>query len=198
MNAAPDLLVLASQSPRRRQLLTAAGISFRIVAPPEEAEDARRDNEPVADYVARLACQKAESVAPQTGETEVILACDTVAECQGQVLGKPVDVEHARSMLTTLRGQQHRVISGLVLQSSCGKRRLVANDVTRLTMDAVTDEALREYLATGLWEGKAGAFGFQDGLDWVHLVDGSESNVVGLPMERLASMFQQWAAGAGE
>ena len=192
MLSAPDGLVLASQSPRRRQLLTAAGVSFRIVTPPEDAEDEQRMGETVEAYVARLAQQKAQSVVGQIQASEVILACDTVAECEGAVLGKPENLEHARAMLTTMRGREHRVISGVVLQSSSTDSICIANDVTRLRMDSVSDAALQEYLETGLWKGKAGAFGYQDGLDWVHIIEGSESNVVGLPMETLARMFEQW------
>ena len=128
----------------------------------------------------------------------LIIGCDTVAECRGQILGKPADREHARQILELLRGQPHRVYSGLCLWRRPGDRRLARVAVTNLVMDDLSDEQLAAYLATGDWQGKAGAFGYQDGLDWVHVTSGSESNVVGLPMELLAEMMAEMLAEFGD
>ena len=122
----------------------------------------------------------------------LILGCDTVAECNGQILGKPADPEHARAMLSTLSGREHRVLSGLCLWRVPDGEPMVDVAVTRLRMDELSPEQLDEYLAGEQWEGKAGAFGYQDGLDWVHVIEGSESNVVGLPMELLAEMLTHY------
>ena len=119
----------------------------------------------------------------------VVLGCDTVAECEGQILGKPADEMHARRMMQMLSGREHRVLSGLCLWNVPGGDPLVRVAVTRLRMDRLSAVEIDDYLATGLWEGKAGAFGFQDRLGWVHVVDGSPTNVVGLPMEMLAEML---------
>ena len=113
------------------------------------------------------------------------LACDTVAECHGQVLGKPRDRDDARRMLTLLRGKQHREHSGLCLWIRPEDKTTLQLDTTTLVMDDVSDEQLESYLDTNLWEGKAGAFGYQDGWDWLHIIEGSESNVIGLPMEKV-------------
>lgn len=185
----PLPLILASSSPRRRQLLAAAGYEFAVVPPHESAECGICSRETPPELVARLAFQKAADVAART-DRGLVIGCDTVAECLGQILGKPANREHARQMLDLMRGRQHHVYSGLCLWQRPDDKHFVEVDVTRLIMDAISDEQLDAYLATGDWEGKAGAFGYQDGLDWVHIVEGSESNVVGLPMERLEQMLR--------
>lgn len=195
--SAPEL-ILASQSPRRHALLAEHGYRFTCLPPAEEAETngAAPAGERPEELVLRLACQKADDVLARLAadESRVVLACDTVAECGGEVLGKPRDLEHAREMLRRLRGREHRVLSGVCLHRPRDARRVTGVEVTRLVMDTVSDLELETYLATGGWEGKAGAFGFQDGLDWIQIVAGSESNVVGLPMERLA----EWLSAFGD
>jgi len=181
-------LILASRSPRRRELLEAAGYRFEVVPPSEEAECGVCSGETPERLVARLARQKAADVAGRIAEG-LVLGCDTVAECDGQVLGKPLDEDHARRILETLSGREHRVLSGLCLWPVPWGEPQVRVDVTVLRMDPLRPEQLDEYLASGQWEGKAGAFGYQDRLGWVHVVEGSASNVVGLPMELLAEML---------
>jgi septum formation protein len=193
-------LILASSSPRRRQLLLDAGYEFTIIAPTDINEDPLL-SEPPELLVRRLALAKAHAVAHQIASRPVlapspspslILACDTVAECSGQILGKPTDRDDARRMLALLRSREHRVISGLCLcRLPSGDHRLEI-DITRLVMDPISDDALDNYLDSNQWQGKAGAFGYQDGLDWVHILKGSESNVVGLPMELLARMLNEF------
>ncbi|MEX0865721.1 MAG: nucleoside triphosphate pyrophosphatase [Pirellulales bacterium] len=195
-------LILASGSPRRKQLLAAAGHVFEIIRPEVDEDPGKCSNCGPAELVAELAFQKAENVLTQIATDRprlhamqtagaIILAGDTVAECGGQILGKPRDEDDARKMLTTMSGQRHRVYSGVCLWPVGNTRvePLVDVDITTLVMDPLSDEQLDAYLASGDWEGKAGAFGYQDGLDWVHVVQGSESNVVGLPMELLGGML---------
>src|SRR4051812_15485097 len=107
-------LILASSSPRRRQLLAEAGYRFDTVIPSPTAECGLCTREGPAEMVSRLAYQKALDVRPQVSEG-VLVACDTVAECQGMILGKPINREHARQMLERLSGQVHRVYSGLCI-----------------------------------------------------------------------------------
>ncbi len=184
------LLILASRSPRRRQLLEEAGYQFTVIAPSESAECGLCSGENPAQLVARLAYQKAADVAGRLAGG-LVLGCDTVAECNGQILGKPQDEGHARAMLETLSGRMHRVFSGVCLWNVAENEPLVRVDVTTLRMDQLSESKLDRYIESGGWEGKAGAFGFQDDLDWVHVVEGSESNVVGLPMELLARMLRE-------
>ncbi len=186
----PLTLILASRSPRRRQLLEKAGYDFTVVPPSDSAECGMCSGENPAQLVARLAYQKAADVACRFTEG-LVLGCDTVAECGGQILGKPEDRSHARRMLETLSGRRHRVFSGLCLWKLPVEEPLVRVDVTTLRMDSLSEGQLEEYIESGGWEGKAGAFGYQDRLGWVHIVEGSESNVVGLPMELLAQMLAE-------
>jgi septum formation protein len=138
--------------------------------------------------VVRLARQKAADVVARI-PFGLVIACDTVAECDGQILGKPANEDNARRMLQLLSGREHRVLSGLCLWHIPAGQPRVAVAITRLRMDRLSEAELDEYLSSGLWEGKAGAFGYQDRLGWVHVVEGSETNVVGMPMELLAEML---------
>lgn len=188
-------LILASSSPRRRELLTEANYRFEVVPPSDAAECGLCSGESPEAFVARLARQKGADVVHRLwneGRRDgIVVACDTIAECQGQMLGKPVDETHARRMLELLRSREHRVFSGLCLWPLSHAEPQVAVDVTVLKMDNLPDEAIEDYLASGAWEGKAGGFGYQDRLGWIHIVQGSESNVVGLPMELLERMLNQ-------
>ncbi|HLA85839.1 MAG TPA: Maf family protein [Thermoguttaceae bacterium] len=201
MNPTDVRLILASRSPRRRELLAEAGYRFEVVPPDETAETGvegdRRPEEMVrelawrkaADVAARLRANAKESVG-----AAVVLGCDTVVECEGHILGKPIDRADARRMLETLRGQRHRVLSGLCLWPIGAKnsKPLVEIAISILQTDLLSDEQLDEYLSGNDWQGKAGAFGYQDRTGWVHVVEGSESNVVGLPLELLAAMLKQF------
>lgn len=194
------LLILASGSPQRQRLLDEAGYRFDVMLPGPMAECGVCSQETPPVLVARLACQKAADVVaqlrkkPRPGDT--IVACDTVAECVGQILGKPGNREQAGQMLRLLSGREHHVYSGLCVwdwQSGPPRVRVAR---TTLRMDPLTEPHIDEYLASGLWEGKAGAFGYQDRVGWLRIVEGSESNVIGLPLELLAEMLAGSAANA--
>ncbi len=184
-------IILASASPRRRELLAEAGYEFVVQPPHAAAECGWRPGEAAADMVARLARQKAADVAARC-TAGLIIGCDTVVECCGRILGKPQDRADARQMLELLRGHEHAVYSGLCLWAVPGGRHQVRVAVTRLVMTPLSDRQLDGYLDSGDWEGKAGAFGYQDGHDWLQILAGSESNVVGLPLELLAEMLAEW------
>jgi septum formation protein len=181
-------LILASSSPRRSELLTAWGYRFKVNEPAPTAECGICSRETPPELVARLAYQKGADVIKRL-DRGLVVACDTVAECLGVVLGKPENRDHAREMLFRLRGREHRVYSGLCLWDKESAHRSIRVVVSRLHMDNVRDADIERYLDTEEWVGKAGAFGFQDGPLWIQLVDGSPTNVVGLPMEMLAEML---------
>jgi septum formation protein len=194
-------LILASRSPRRRELLAEAGYSF-TVCPAEEDVESSADVAKEPDELVRiLARRKAADVVEKiragrlnpapTDREQVVLGCDTVVECGGQLLGKPGDRADGRRILEVLRGRRHRVLSGLCLWPLDGREALVDVAVTTLCMDPLDDAQLDAYLAGDEWKGKAGAFGYQDRTGWVHLVEGSESNVVGLPLELLEAMLER-------
>jgi septum formation protein len=185
----PRKLILASRSPRRRELLAEAGYEFEVVPANESVEcGGACSRESPAEMVARLAYEKAADVARRVGRG-LIVGCDTVAECDGQILGKPPNANLARRMLELLRGREHRVLSGLCVWDYPARQPDTRVAVTHLRMDLLTDAQIDEYLDSYQWEGKAGAFGYQDRHGWLHVVKGSESNVVGLPMELLTEML---------
>ncbi len=209
----PQPLILASNSPRRRELLADAGYQFIVMPPHVDVECGVCSESGPAGLVAELAFRKAAVVVrklqsdpgkqgwgKRDSPVPVVLGADTVAECDGLILGKPADEAHAREMLLQLSGRVHRVLTGvclwpldLILPSEQNRREdspLVRVAVTRLRMDGLSEGQLNDYLSSGQWEGKAGAFGYQDRLGWVHIVEGSESNVVGLPIELLAQMLE--------
>ncbi len=188
LNRQSTPLILASASPRRRQLLLEAGYDFQVIVPSATAECGVCSRETPPELVARLARQKAEDVAKRLTEG-LVIGCDTLAECRGQMLGKPKNREHAGEMLRFMRGREHSVYSGLCLWLLPQEEVHVQVDRTRLQMIELTDSEIDSYLDTNLWEGKAGAFGLQDRLGWIEIVEGSESNVVGLPMELLTTML---------
>ena len=183
-----DRLILASGSPRRRELLKAAGYVFEVIEPDESAECGVCSGTGPAALVAELAFRKAADVARRI-DCGLVIAGDTVAESRGQILGKPTDRDHAERMLRELGGRQHRVLTGICVWRVPNSKPDVQVATTSLVMDALTDDQLAEYLDTDAWRGKAGAFGYQDSLGWVKVLEGSESNVVGLPMQLLEQML---------
>lgn len=194
----PKKLILASRSPRRQQLLAEAGYEFEV-CPSGVDESPPLPGESPAAYAMRLAYEKAAAVVARVS-TGLVLACDTVVACGGEIFGTPVDKTDAERILKALRGKRHHVITGVCLWDRGSDRAQVRAATTIVEMDALSDAQLEEYLASGQWEGKAGAFGYQDRLGWVRIVEGSESNVVGLPLELLAEMlafFDPEATGPG-
>ncbi len=189
-------LILASGSPQRKNLLKEAGYEFEIVVPRDSAECGICSTGGPAALVVELAQRKAADVFDQLNKqgqggnsAKILLACDTLAECNGTILGKPKEESHARQMLELLRGKVHRVYSGLCIWPCSTAQPETRLAVTCLEMDQLSDDQLDEYLDSGLWQGKAGAFGYQDRAGWLHILEGSESNVIGLPMELLAEML---------
>ena len=183
--------------------MESAGYEFDVVVPDESVECGICSTGGPAAMVAEIALRKAANVAEKLAEraadstaATLIVACDTLAECDGAILGKPNDEDHARAMLQQLSGKLHRVHSGLCvwpLHVQQSQQPIVNRVATsELRMDSIAPDALEEYLESGLWRAKAGAFGLQDRPGWLHIVAGSESNVIGLPMELLAETLSLW------
>ncbi len=183
-------LILASGSPQRRMLLSAAGYEFDVLVPSVRAECGVCSQESPPDYARRMAWQKALDVLDRA-PAGIVVACDTVVECAGHILGKPADATHARQMLELLSGRVHHVYSGLCVWPRPAGSPQLQVAASRLRMDRLSSDQLEEYVASGAWEGKAGGFGYQDRAGWLHLEEGSESNVIGLPMELLVELLKK-------
>lgn len=167
-----------------------AGYEFEIVPPDESVEQGLCSKCSPAELVSDHAFHKARAIA-KTIPDGIVIGADTVGECQGRILGKPVDAEHARQMLELMSGKEHRVLTGVCLWHRPSDKKVLHVEQTVLTMDPLSPQWLESYLDTDGWIGKAGAFGFQDGLDWIHINKGLASNVVGFPVERLDSLLEK-------
>lgn len=185
-------LILASSSPRRHKLLTQAGFVFDVLPSPfDEPHDFADDVSP-ANRAEASSYFKARSVARLCTD-EVILAADTVVALGPDVFGKPTDVHDARRILSKLAGTTHQVITGVTLFDAGSRRRVIGHDTTGVTMRPMDDDALDKYLAGNDWRGKAGAYGIQDRGDaFIERIEGSFTNVVGLPMELVANLLADW------
>ena len=185
-------LTLASASPRRAELMRQAGYTFEIVTPPLTEPDEMGHDVPPESQAEAWSYFKARSVA-KAMETGWIIGADTIVALDGAVFGKPADVDDARRILGTLAGTRHRVITGVTLLDAGTGERLISHDVTTVTMRPLSGEALDQYLASEAWTGKAGAYGIQDKGDaFIERIDGSFTNVVGLPMDLLSTLLQKW------
>ena len=180
-------IVLASRSPRRSELLAAAGISFEVLA--ADIDETPHTNEAPEAYVERLAIEKASAVLALRPGTTVIGA-DTTVVIDGQILGKPADAQDATDMLRLLQGRAHDVFTGVAVASASGVLAAVAH--TRVWFGVMTDEDISWYVASGQPMDKAGAYGIQ-GLAsrFIDRIDGSYTNVVGLPVAVVFSILNQ-------
>ncbi|MEE9615977.1 MAG: Maf family protein [Anaerolineae bacterium] len=182
-------LLLASQSPRRRQLLALLGLPFEV-AVANVAEVPRTDESP-AELVVRLGQAKAHAVV--THSDTVVIACDTVVALDGEILGKPRDATEATSMLHRLRGHSHTVYSGVALLEPATGRALTDVAGTQVTMRAYTDAEIAAYVASGDPLDKAGAYAVQHpGFHPVAALQGCYANVVGLPLCHLTRCLHAW------
>jgi septum formation protein len=189
--ASPRPLILASGSPRRRELMTAAGYQFSVISPDDTAEDNPKPGESPAEVVKRLAYQNAADVAARLNHG-LVIAADTLGVLGDNLLGKPIDADDARRMLMLLSGRSHQVLTGVCLWDVTTRRIVIDAVTTELQMRTLDQAAVDDHILSLRWQGKAGGFGFQDGNDWLCIVHGSESNVVGLPMERLAEIINNF------
>ena len=184
-------LVLASSSPRRQALMREAGYRFEVVTP-EVPEDRLRIRE-VRALVESLAYAKARQVADRL-ETGIVIGADTVVVHQGEVIGKPSTPGEARMILKRLAGTTHEVVTGVCVVNARRGERLLGSDVTRVTMRDFAEEELDTYVRSGEGLGKAGAYAIQENADrFIERIEGSFTNVVGMPMELLAVLIDAMA-----
>jgi septum formation protein len=191
-----NMLILASQSPRRRELLTQAGYSFEV-RPAHIPEEPLAGENPIA-YVTRLAREKAEAVfrevtadARLNAESEIlaVLGADTTVTLDDTILGKPEDAADAARMLKMLSGRTHRVMTGVALATAEGVE--VAAEVTAVRFLTLSEEEIAGYVATGEPMDKAGAYAIQGyAARWIPRIEGCYFNVVGLPLALVSRLLE--------
>ncbi|MCP5072912.1 MAG: septum formation inhibitor Maf [Rhodobacteraceae bacterium] len=182
-------LVLGSASPRRRELLAQIGVVPDEVRPADIDETPKKTELPRV-YAARLAVEKASAVTADTGA--LVLCADTVVALGRRILEKPADADEARKFLTLLSGRRHRVITGVALRLDT--RRWLREVVTSVQFKRLSDAEIDAYIASQEWQGKAGGYAIQGrGAAFIPSINGSYSNVVGLPLAETAALL----SGAG-
>ena len=193
-----DFIYLASQSPRRRQLLEQIGIRHELLLPAadEDAEglEAERHGELPADYCVRVALAKLQAARRRLKARGLpdapILCSDTTVALGRRILGKPVDAADAVATLRLLSGKTHRVITAVAL--TAGRRKLQATSVSRVHFAALPDAVIRGYVASGEPFGKAGAYAIQSSLaGWIARIEGSYSGIMGLPLFETAELLRK-------
>ena len=180
----PYRLILASQSPRRRQLLADAGIEF-VLAPRFECEESFPDAMPAAEVAEYLSSLKSEAYPEPLGANDILLTADTVVIACNRILGKPADRAEAIEMITMLSGRDHEVVTGVTLRSAeCVKSFSV---VSKVQFRALAQEEIEYYVDTYRPYDKAGSYGIQEWIGYVGIegIEGSFYNVMGLPVQRL-------------
>ena len=180
-----SMLVLASQSPRRQEILRAAGIPF--VVRPSAIDEPPSEGQLPENYVTRLAAAKAAAL--KCSEDELVLAADTVVVVDHHILGKPRDPDDAASMLRLLSARDHLVMTGICLQR--GNRRLLDLETTRVRFAALSEGEILDYVASAEPMDKAGAYAIQGlACKFVERVEGCYFNVVGLPIARVYRLLK--------
>lgn len=186
------MLVLASASPRRQELLQIAGISFTVQ--PADVDETPLQGESAQECAERLAREKALKIA-QLCPLDFVLGADTVVVVSGEILGKPTDANDAARMLRLLSGREHQVITGVCLVRPNPRNPEsvhISSETTLVTMTEISDDEIREYVATGEPMDKAGAYAIQGiASRWVTHLDGCYFNVMGLPVPLVYRMLQK-------
>lgn len=181
-------IILASASPRRREILTTLGIPHRIVV--SDADEALPAGLTPAEAVEMLAARKAAAVAPLVPADAVILAADTVVAVDGDILGKPRDAADAAAMLRQLSGRAHTVYTGVAVRR--GAHALTAHEATEVRFAPLSEAEIAAYIATGEPADKAGAYAIQGrAARFIEGITGDYFNVVGLPAHRVCVMLEE-------
>lgn len=179
-------VILASASPRRKQLLKKLNIDFTVI-PSEKEEKIDKSLSPEQVAMA-LSKQKAEDVFSHSGGT--VIGADTIVVFGSEILGKAKDENEAFCTLKRLSGSTHEVITGFTIINKC--KQVTSFDKTVVVFNSLDDEYINSYIKSGLWKGKAGSYGIQDGFDLVKNYSGSFDNVVGFPTEKIAEILKEF------
>jgi septum formation protein len=183
-------IILASNSPRRKELLKQIGLDFTVA--PADVDESVLTGEAPETCASRLALDKARFAARRAGDG-IVIAADTIVVVDGSVLGKPTDAADARRMLERLSGKEHAVITGLAVLDASTGRSIVRTSVTKVVFRDLLQREIDSYVATGEPLDKAGAYGIQErGALLVERIEGCYSNVVGLPLSLLGEMLREF------
>jgi len=182
-------IILASASPRRKQLLAEAGYKFDVVVSQiDEAAFSTEGISPV-EYAKQLALAKANDVA-QKFRDSLVIGADTVIDFEGQIIGKPADAKDAERITRMLFSRSHKVITGLAIICKTRNLQIVEADTTVVYPKKLTDAQIAEHIASGIWRDKAGAYAIKEHNDpFVDHIAGSLTNVMGMPMELLKKLL---------
>ncbi len=186
-------LILASASPRRRELMAEAGYQFEVI--PSRVDEVTLVDQGLspAEVAKRIAVFKARDVATGIEEPAVVLGADTIVVCDNEILGKAGDANEARRMLFRLSRTRHRVITGVALIETDTGREEIEAETSGIQMRPMSEGEIEEYITSGSWRDKAGAYAVQEGADkFIVKIEGSYTNVVGLPMELVKRMLAEF------
>ena len=185
----PAAIILASASPRRRQLLAEAGYKFTVVQPDIDESAFPAKGISACEYAKRLALAKAKNVA-QTHPGSLVIGADTVVDFKGRIIGKPADAKEARQITKKLFSAPHKVITGVAIVRLSDNVELVESDTTSVYPKKMNAEQISEHIKSGSWQEKAGAYAIKEtGDEFIERIEGSLTNVMGLPMELLESLL---------
>jgi septum formation protein len=186
-----ETIILASASPRRRELLSQAGIPYTVMPADIDEENAELSGNP-EQKAEQLAYMKAAAVAKKTGEG-LVLGADTIVVCEGEVFGKPVDRTDARRMLSALNGREHQVITGIALLDAANGKVRIGHEVTVVRFSHLQPEEIEAYINSEEPFDKAGSYAVQGkGALMVEGIEGCYTNVVGLPLRKLYMMLKEF------
>lgn len=182
-------LILASSSPRRRELLSKFNVDFDIVT--SDIEEKIDSKENPRETAMSLAFQKAFDVCKNFSNGEIVIGADTIVYCD-EILGKPNDRDQAIKMINKLNGNEHFVITGIAIMKAGSNKKIVDYSITKVKFRSLTKDKIKDYIDTSEYEDKAGGYAIQGfGQVLVEAIDGSYSNVVGLPMSKLDFLLEK-------
>jgi septum formation protein len=187
----PAMLILASTSPRRRELLAQAGFKFTVVPP--EIDESAFEGISAYEYAERLALAKARDVAGRFPDC-LVIGADTVVDFQGQIIGKPADAKQAEWITRKLFSAPHKVITAVAVVRMADGAEIVESETTTVYPKRLTVQQIADHIKSGSWRDKAGAYAIQENGDaFIEKIEGSLTNVMGLPMELLDQMMKKVA-----
>jgi septum formation protein len=188
-------IVLASASPRRRQLLAEAGYKFVTVVPTIDESAFPAESSKACEYAKQLALAKAKDVAAKYPDS-LVIGADTVVDFDGEIIGKPADAKEAEQITKKLFSRPHKVITGVAIVRLSDDSQLTESDTTIVYPKKLTAEQIAGHIKSGSWRDKAGAYAIKEtGDEFVERIEGSLTNVMGLPMELLQRLLKRFHRG---